>query len=476
VSLPQTGERFLPGETGQNRYEHLHRYLVCSKLVRGKDVLDIASGEGYGAAMMARTARHVTGVDISQEAVDHGRRCYYQQNLRFLVGECSAIPLADASVDVVTSFETLEHHDKHDEMMAEVKRVLRPDGRLVISSPNKLVYSDEVGFTNPFHVRELYFDEFSGLCRRYFANVEMYGQMMGAASFLLPLGDGLSNTLVPYGSSMGDARRGLAAPKLPMYFVAVCGNAKATKSSLDSLFFDIEEDFFGQLTRPQYRRVFAVEAPAQLTGGEHEALALAGSRAATDDPESLRSELITSQQTLIAVAAQVSQLHDDLATVRAAYFEAEKKLQSAPSEPVPDPVADDELARRDEMIAALEARLVEADGRAAVLEAEARQRDQMIATLRGQLESEKRATARSVETSIERHRRVNTLNTALARSSSGAQHWQMAASVLSFELAETTQALAAVREQLKAVLSSRSWRLTGALRNAKATIAGRPAG
>ena len=201
---------------------------------------------------MARTARTVTGVDISPEAVAHGRHSYYNPKLRFLVGDCAAIPLADASVDVVTSFETLEHHTEHDGMMAEVRRVLRPDGVLIISSPNKLVYSDEVGFTNPFHVRELYFDEFSDLCHRYFSDVCMYGQFMGAASFVLPLGDALTTTITSYGSTAnGDVQQGLGGPKLPMYFVAVCSNVPTrSQAGLNSLFLDIEEDFFGQLTAP----------------------------------------------------------------------------------------------------------------------------------------------------------------------------------------------------------------------------------
>ena len=56
-----TGERFVPTEHGVIRQEHLHRYAWCLSMVQGKDVLDVASGEGYGSAMLASRARSVRG-------------------------------------------------------------------------------------------------------------------------------------------------------------------------------------------------------------------------------------------------------------------------------------------------------------------------------------------------------------------------------------------------------------------------------
>src|SRR2546429_9906692 len=113
-----TGERFIPGLDGEIRYSHMHRYALAYPLVAGKDVLDIASGEGYGAALMAHAARSVTGVDIDPESIKHARETYEScGNLEFMVGACESIPLSNQSVDVVASFETIEHHDKHQEMM-----------------------------------------------------------------------------------------------------------------------------------------------------------------------------------------------------------------------------------------------------------------------------------------------------------------------------------------------------------------------
>src|SRR5579884_1636989 len=138
-----TGERYVPAIEGQIKYEHLHRYALCLELVAGKTVLDIASGEGYGAALLASVATSVTGVDVDAATVEHAKHSYYKPNLTFLAGTCERIPLPDSSFDIVTSFETIEHHDKHDEMLDEIKRVLKPGGALIISSPNRLTYSDE---------------------------------------------------------------------------------------------------------------------------------------------------------------------------------------------------------------------------------------------------------------------------------------------------------------------------------------------
>ncbi len=137
-----TGERYVPSVDGQIKYEHLHRYGISREFARGKSVLDIACGEGYGTAILAQVAKSVIGVDIDAATIKHARHTYYHQNIKFLVGSCESIPLPNESVDIVTSFETIEHHDKHEEMILEIKRVMKPGGVLVISSPNRLVYSE----------------------------------------------------------------------------------------------------------------------------------------------------------------------------------------------------------------------------------------------------------------------------------------------------------------------------------------------
>jgi glycosyltransferase involved in cell wall biosynthesis/SAM-dependent methyltransferase len=192
-----TGERYVPSVEGNIELEHRHRYLFARELCRGKDVLDLASGEGYGSAMLSSIANSVVGVDIARDAVKHSQQTYLQKNLRFMVSSCAEIPLPDASIDVVVSFETLEHHDQHEEMMAEVKRVLRPDGLLIISTPDKYRYSVEPGYKNEFHVKELFRHEFEGLLRKHFAIASFYGQRVAFGSLIIGKGPSVKLAKLP---------------------------------------------------------------------------------------------------------------------------------------------------------------------------------------------------------------------------------------------------------------------------------------
>src|SRR5579859_3951742 len=182
-----TGERYVPTEAGDIRYEHWHRYAWASQGIAGLDVLDVACGEGYGSAIIARTAKTVTGVDISSEAVAHASEQYSNvKNLSFLTGSASDLPLPDASFDAVVSFETIEHLLEQEEMLSEIHRVLRPGGFLILSSPNKKVYSDDRNYQNEFHVKELYFEELDALVKRHFSSVAYFGQRLATSSIILP--------------------------------------------------------------------------------------------------------------------------------------------------------------------------------------------------------------------------------------------------------------------------------------------------
>lgn len=182
-----TGERLETFVYTENTNEHLHRYAMALELVAGKKVLDIASGEGYGTALLATIAAEVCGVDIDAATVLHAADKYKATNLSFSVGHADAIPCKDNEFDVVVSFETIEHHDRHDAMMQEIKRVLKPGGILIVSSPDKQYYSDATGYKNPFHIKELYKDEFENLIRKYFAYANFYSQRSFNGSVVVAL-------------------------------------------------------------------------------------------------------------------------------------------------------------------------------------------------------------------------------------------------------------------------------------------------
>ena len=190
-----TGERYTPGVQGEIEHEHLHRYLFALQICTGKDVLDVASGEGYGSALLAQVARTVVGVDLDAQSVQFANQTYSRQNLSYKSGSATQIPIADASMDVVVSFETIEHLAEHEAFLREIKRVLKPGGLLVMSSPDRDVYSNGGPTRNPFHMKELDKAEFHTLLQTYFSHAEFGCQKAAAGSLLLP--DAANRTDIP---------------------------------------------------------------------------------------------------------------------------------------------------------------------------------------------------------------------------------------------------------------------------------------
>ncbi len=181
--LEPTGERYLPwADDPVMTYEHLHRYAYASRYIEGKRVLDLASGEGYGSALIARTAFSVVGIDIDEKTVRHAHRKYAGANIHFVVGSVTEIPLA-ARFDVVVCFELIEHVQDHDKLLSEIKRLLAPGGMLMISTPNRPEYR-LLEPSNPYHVKELDFEEFRTLLKRFFSQVRFLGQRVYCNSSL----------------------------------------------------------------------------------------------------------------------------------------------------------------------------------------------------------------------------------------------------------------------------------------------------
>src|SRR5271165_5542201 len=189
VALPFTGERMTSDIEGQIAFEHLHRYCVARYICAGKDVLDVASGEGYGSALLAGVARRVVGVEIDVASVTHARNSYAAVNLEFLQGDALALPLADATFDVVVSFETLEHLRNQWSFLNEIRRVLRPEGVLVISTPDRDVYSAPGQPVNRFHVLELSRPEFAALLGDFFVHHRILKQRPLLGSVMAPFED-----------------------------------------------------------------------------------------------------------------------------------------------------------------------------------------------------------------------------------------------------------------------------------------------
>lgn len=276
--LENTGERLLTEVCDPTTLEHLHRYGLAATFCQDKDVLDIASGEGYGSSILADSAGTVTGVDIDEAAVTHAKGKYKKPGLKYLQGSTDDIPLAASSVDVVVSFETIEHHSRHQEMLTEIKRVLRPDGLLIISSPDKLQYSDVLHANNPYHVKELYKEEFAALIGNYFRHVQMLLQRVVYGSLIVP-----EQEAHGFAEWWGDYYRLSVASELqqPLYNICIASDNPLNPVPLTlydgaAVFSDLRQSFEAQRERdmqtlarsPSYRIGRALTWPVRKLVGK----------------------------------------------------------------------------------------------------------------------------------------------------------------------------------------------------------------
>jgi len=162
--LPLTGERTIPGLAEENywfrRHEVVYRRLL--DLCAGRDVLEAGCGEGYGADLIASVARRVVAVDYDAATVAHVAARY--PRVEVVEGNLAALPLTDASVDIVVNFQVIEHLWDQPQFVRECGRVLRPGGLLLMSTPNRITFSPGLDTpVNPFHTRELNAAELSEL-------------------------------------------------------------------------------------------------------------------------------------------------------------------------------------------------------------------------------------------------------------------------------------------------------------------------
>jgi len=154
----------VPGIAHENYWFRRHEaaYLELAPHADGAVVLEAGCGEGYGADLLARTASVVVGLDYDVSTVEHLAAAY--PAVRPLRGNLAALPLGMSTVDVVANLQVIEHLWDQPGFLAECHRVLRPGGRLLVTTPNRITFSPGRDTPlNPFHTRELAGDELAEL-------------------------------------------------------------------------------------------------------------------------------------------------------------------------------------------------------------------------------------------------------------------------------------------------------------------------
>ena len=228
-----TGERLETSVYNEVTIEHLHRYALAMEYTRGKTILDIACGEGYGSNLIAREAEKVVGVDVDDKTIKLAKEKYKVKNLEFIRGEVENIPCASQAFDVVVSFETIEHTEKQEQMLSEIKRVLKPGGLLIMSTPEKKAYSQLLkGNPNPFHKKELSLSEFENLLGTFFENRKILNQNLTLGSVIA--GDNDSEGVL-YQGDFNEIKKTVLVDSL--YLIAFCSDSPISSPS-SSVFTD----------------------------------------------------------------------------------------------------------------------------------------------------------------------------------------------------------------------------------------------
>jgi len=173
VEVAFTGERLHAGSSlfGVDLARHRAAYDFAATLAGDRSVLDLGCGSGYGAHELAHTAAWLVAVDRVRPdpASRRGAAC-------FLRADIDGLPLVPASFDLVVSFQVIEHLEDPSPYLAAMARLVRPNGTVLITTPN-LLTSDQV---NPFHVREYESEELKQVIGLHFDDVEMRGVGMTA--------------------------------------------------------------------------------------------------------------------------------------------------------------------------------------------------------------------------------------------------------------------------------------------------------
>jgi ubiquinone/menaquinone biosynthesis C-methylase UbiE len=245
-----TGERYLPEVNGLVATQHYSRYIYAINAINleGNVVLDIASGEGYGTELLSRYSKQVYGIDISSEAIETAKSKYKSSNIEFKLGSASAIPLPDNCIDVAVSFETIEHHTEHELMLREIKRVLKKNGVLIISSPNKSFYQKHFpNFKNEFHQKELSESEFGDFMHSHFKYCNFYMQNDFLGTFIVP---SLKND--NYSIPLLCDRTSLTCETIEARYNICIASDFEIKCNNSTLFFS-DNDFFTRLFLSQAR-------------------------------------------------------------------------------------------------------------------------------------------------------------------------------------------------------------------------------
>lgn len=186
VFLLDTGERIIPPQTGEISLvfsRHQFAYQWASDFVPGAMVLDVGCGTGYGCHILAQRAGQVVGVDHDFSAMVFSHQNYGRANITHSQMNAHNLGLKSSRFDIAVCFQTIEHLRNPDQFIAELKRVVKPGGKIIISTPNVPAHRKRKRF-NPFHEQDMDFNAFRKLVQKHFTEFELLGVVYRSKNLL----------------------------------------------------------------------------------------------------------------------------------------------------------------------------------------------------------------------------------------------------------------------------------------------------
>ncbi len=314
--LQFTGERIVPGASNceptlaRKMYqEHLARYEFASALTVGAKVLDVGCGVGYGARhLVEKGARSVKAIDIAAEAIEHARHAFAHPNIDYDILSASDMDFEQA-FDVVTCFELIEHVADQERVIANIRRALRHDGVLLISTPRP-----HESARSEFHVNELRLDELCIILERYFTSVTPYFESNYFTSFIGNKAPSRIDNIVPLTS-------GFRMDTADYYvLVASCGEKTQLRSVVKSV-LTMENDDYVQLLEKDVGVLHRAEDDAKQRIAdleeEKQAFKCKADTAVANEAQlsSVRSKLASTAAMLAAAETELTIRRDEFATM-----------------------------------------------------------------------------------------------------------------------------------------------------------------
>jgi SAM-dependent methyltransferase len=319
-------------------YEHAHRYALAATALSGLRVLDLASGSGYGTAVLRAAGANVVPFDLDATAA--------ARQVGAVRGDAMRLPFRDASFEAIVCFEAIEHVSDPEAVAREAARLLHGPSILIVSTPDREIYTKRAQHKNPHHVSEMSQPEFRALLRRHFTTVTLFGQSLWAGSWMARLGRGGETRGLGKHSvvALSDPTRHTGVVReparwsdpsrdelpVPVYLIAACANTDEGRARLraalpaESVLHDSHQWYVGQYER----------ATEEL-GGRHSELEeqLVRARADnTDQAERLvvaREALGDYEQRIAVTRKRFGELEAELARARESTDALERELGEA---------------------------------------------------------------------------------------------------------------------------------------------------